>query len=84
MIPIQRIAFRNKQEVMILNFPSFIAKAVGESESLSTLKLQHLEYILASKSIYMHNCEFQCLLCLLFFCVALFMMACLPLPCERS
>ena len=34
LIPIQRIAFRNKQEVMILNFPSFIAKTVGESELL--------------------------------------------------
>lgn len=66
---------------MILNFPSFIAKTVGISESLAVFKLWDHEYILASKSIYMHNCEFQCLL---LFCVGLFMMAWLPLPCEGS
>jgi len=39
LILILKTAFRNKQEVIILNLPSFIAKTVGESEYLAVFKL---------------------------------------------
>lgn len=61
---------------MVLNFLLFMAKTAGDLGLYLSYGTRGA-YILVSKSIYVHHSESQCL-CLLFFCVALFMVACLP------
>lgn len=61
---------------MILNFLLFMAKTAGDLGLYLSYETRSA-YILVLRSIYMHHSESQCL-CLLFFCVALFVIACLP------
>lgn len=61
---------------MILNFLLFMAKTAGDLGLYLSYETRSV-YILVLKSIYLHHSEWQCL-CLLFLCVALFVIACLP------